>query len=117
MASLFICLSLGLRCGLVVSVLDCQPRDLGFEPPEQKFVLRFLPQLRPLVNSVVSEDNDHTLSVGRTSVRDRTAKTHMPRLRSLKSLMLHGHGCSSGLAYRAVSRFYCLTNPCGYQNR
>src|SRR6218665_953627 len=41
---------IGVRCGPVVSVLDCQSRGLGFKPG-QNFALRFLLRLCLLANS------------------------------------------------------------------
>src|SRR6218665_1116257 len=84
-----------MRSGIVVSALDCHSLSSEFKSrPWQKFGLRFLLHLRPLVNfAMMSKLIAHCQWEDET-VRART--NHSPsytEAKKMKSLTLHAHGC------------------------
>ena len=79
--------------GLVVSLLECQLRDLGFKSrPGQKFGLRFLLQMHPIADSATMSTLTTHCKWEDETVRERT--DHPPsyaEAKKIKSLTLHSH--------------------------
>ena len=97
LAALSYYFSYWLRGGLVVSVLDCQGRGLGFKSqPGQTFGSRYLLHLCPLGNSAMMSTLTVHCQWEDETVREWTARpSSYTEAKKMKLLALHIHGCYS----------------------